>query len=234
MLIKNVRLIPVMLEIVLVYKRMCITGTWKMMKVVLIWTTILGMMVVTTVGCGSDDSPMKEDNSPITEEMPQSSIEPPNPYIAPILGTWHLQTITGFENDVVNQSMDFSSGLFTLTFKPDKTFKAINRYPIEVVADLEFLKWKGLEHIQEIVVTFPGKYGISEKQLRLDVGRARVEPKEAPEIDADFENPIFFYHVDQNARPMDYSLVNNGDQLELVHKKDVYRVEYILHRLKPE
>ena len=36
------------------------------------------------------------------------------------------------------------------------------------------------------------------------------------------------------ARPMDYSLVNNGNQLELVHKKDIYRVEYILHRLKPE
>ena len=170
MLIKNVRLIPVMLETVLVYKRMCITGTWEMMKVILIWTTILGMMVVTTIGCGNDDSPMKEDNNPIKEDMPQPSTEAPNPYITPILGTWHLQTITGFENDVVNQSMDFSSGLFTLTFKPDKTFKAINRYPIEVVADLEFLKWKGLEHIQEIVVTFPGKYGISEKQLRLDVG----------------------------------------------------------------
>ena len=204
------------------------------MKMILTWVTILGVMIVFMVGCGSDDSPIKEDNSPIKEEMPQPATEPPNPDITPILGDWHLQTITFFENGVQTQSMDFSSGLFTLTFRPDKTFEVINRYPIELVADLEFLKWKELEHIQEIVVTFPGKYRISEKQLWLDVGRARVEPNEAPEIDADFEDPIFFYHIEMKARPMDYSLVNDGNGLELVVKEDKNRAEFIHHRLKPQ
>ncbi len=49
------------------------------MKVLSIWTVILGMMVVAIVGCGSDDSPIKED-------MLQPATDPPNPYITPILG----------------------------------------------------------------------------------------------------------------------------------------------------
>ena len=195
------------------------------MKVTSIWTAILVMMVVAIVGCGSDDSPIKE-------EMPQPATEPPNPYIAPILGTWHLQTMSAFENGVQKQRIDFDLFLVTLTFKPDKTFEVIHRYPIEVFADLEFLKWKGLEHIQEIVVTFPGRYGIDEKQLRFYVDRAKLEPKEAPEIDSDFEDPIFFYHIERKARSMDYFLVNNGSQLKLVVKEDKNRAEFIHHRIK--
>ena len=225
MLIKTVQLILVMLAVVLVYGRVCSAETWKMMKVTLVWTVMLGMMVVAVVGCGGDDSPIKE-------EMPQPAAEPPNPYIAPILGTWHLQTITWFENNVENQSIDFSSGLFTLTFKPDKTCEVIYRYPIEEAVN-EILRPVEWEDIQEIVVTFPGRYGIDEKQLRFYVDRARVEPKDAGEVDSDFEDPIFFYHIEGKARPLDYSLVNNGDQLELVNKKDIYRAEFIHHRLKP-
>lgn len=201
------------------------------MNAILTWVTILGMMVVTIVGCGGDDSPIKE-------EMPQPATEPPNPYIAPILGTWHLQTMIAFENEVQKQRLDFDMFLVTLTFKPDKTFEVIHRYPVEVFADLNFLKWKELEHIQEIVVTFPGRYGIDEKQLRFYVDRTRVEPKEAPEIDSDFENPIFFYHIGlergQETRSMDYFLVNNGNQLELVVKEDKNRAEFIHHRIKLE
>ena len=131
------------------------------------------------------------------------------------------------------QRQDADSGVITLTFKPDKTFEVIYKYPIEVLADQAFLEWKGLEHIQEIVVTFPGRYGIDAKQLRFYVDRARVEPKEAPEIDSDFEDPIFFYHIGRKARPMDYSLVNNGNQLKLVVKEDKNRAEFIHHQLKP-
>ena len=101
-----------------------------------------------------------------------------------------------------------------------------------MLADIEFLKWKGLEHIQEIVVTFPGRYGIDEKQLRFYVDRARVEPKEAPEIDSDFEDPIFLYHRGRKARPLAYFLINNNNQLELAVEEDKYRVEFIHHRLK--
>ena len=61
------------------------------MKVILIWTAILGMMVVAVVGCGGDDSPIKE-------EIPQPATEAPNPYVPLVLGTWHLQTITSFED----------------------------------------------------------------------------------------------------------------------------------------
>ena len=214
------------------YGRMWFTGTWKMIKVILIWTVILGMMVVAVVGCGGDDSPIKED-------MTQPAIEAPNPYITPILGTWHLQAMIVFENEVQKQRLNFDLFLATLTFKPDKTFEVIHTYPVEVFADLEFLKSKELEHIQEIVVTFPGRYGIDEKQLRFYVDRARVEPKEAPEIDSSFEDPmvLFFYHagleVGKDTRSMDYSLVNNGNRLEFVVKKGKHRAEYIHHRLKP-
>ncbi len=199
------------------------------MKVTLIWTAILGMMVIAIVGCGSDDSPTKE-------EMSQPATESPNLYITPVLGDWHLQTINWFENGVQTQNTDFSLALFTVTFRPDKTFDVIYRYPIEEVADQAFLEWKRLEHIQEIVVTFLGTYGIDEKQLRFYVDRTRVEPKEAPEIDADFENPIFFYHIGlergQETRSMDYSLVNNGNQLELVAKQGKNHANFIHHRIK--
>ena len=153
MLMKNIRLILVMLAVVLMYGRMWFTGTWRMIQMILIWTAILGMMIVVIVGCGSDDSPIKE-------EMPQLSIEAPNPYVPLVLGTWRLQTVTWLEKGVVNQSIDFSSGLFTLTFKPDKTFEVIYRYPIEEAIS-EILRPAEWEDIQEIIVTFPGKYGIS-------------------------------------------------------------------------
>ena len=229
MLIKNVRLILVMLAVVLVYGRVCIAGTWKMMKVTLIWKVILGMMVVVVVGCGSEDGPIKE-------EMPQPPTEAPNPYIAPILGTWHLQTMSAFENGVQKQRLDFNPALITLTFNLDKTFEVIHRYPIEAAVN-EILRPAEWEDIQEIVVTFPGSYGIDEKTLRFYVDRASVEPKDAGEVDSDLEDPIFLYHIElevgKGTRPMDYSLVNNGNQLELVAKKGKNRAEFIHHRIKP-
>ena len=224
MLLKNVRVILVMLAVVLVYGRVCIAETWKMMKVTLIWTVILGMIVVAVVGCGGDDRPIKE-------EMPQPATESSNPYVPLVLGTWHLQTITFFENGVQTQSMDFSLVLFTVTFKLDKTFEVISKYPIEEAVN-EILRPAEWEDIQDIVVTFPGRYGIDEKQLRFYVDRARVEPKDAGEVDSDFEDPIFFYHIGRKARPLAYSLVNNGDQLELVVKEDKNRAEFIHHRIK--
>ena len=113
------------------------------------WTAILGMTVVAIIGCGSN-------NNPIKEEMPKLPTESPNPYIAPILGAWHLKAMISFENGVQKQRLDCDLFLITLTFKPDKTFEVIHKYPVEVFADLEFLKWKGLGHIEEIVVTFLG------------------------------------------------------------------------------
>ena len=196
------------------------------MKVILIWTAILGIMVVAIVGCGSDDSPIKE-------EMPQPPTEPSNPYIAPIFGTWHLRLVTVFEDGVQRQQHDARSLLFTLTFKPYRAFEVIHRYPIERAADLDFLKSVGLEHIQRIVITVQGRYRIGEKQLWLDVDRATVEPKEAPEIDSDFENPTaFFFYVDETGRA-DYSLSDDGNRLELEVKRGNVSAKLIHHRIKP-
>ena len=200
------------------------------MKVILIWTAILGMMVVPIVGCGNSDSSVKEE-MPNREVTSQPLTEPPDPHIAPILGTWHFQTAILFENGVQKQRTNLGSFLFILTFKPDKTFEAKHRYPIEEFADLDFLKSKGLEDIRRIVITFWGKYEIDEKQVWLDVDRTTVEPKEAPEIDSDFENPIFFY-VDETGRA-DYSLSDDDNRLELVLKADILRAELIHHRIRP-
>lgn len=196
------------------------------MKVILIWTAILGMMVVVIVGCESDDSPIKE-------EMPQPPTKPSSSYIAPILGTWHLQTAILFENGVQKHRTNLGSILFILTFKPDKTFAARHRYPIEERADLDSLKQKGLEHIQRVVIAFSGQYEIDEKQLWLDANRATVEPKEAPEIDSDLETPIdLFWYVDETGR-LDYFLSDDGNRLKLVLKEDIHRAELIHHRIKP-
>lgn len=98
----------------------------------------------------------------------------------------------------------------------------------------EILRPAEWEDIQEIVVTFPGRYGIDEKQLRFYVDRASVEPKDAGEVDSDFKDPIFFHHIGRKARPLAYSLANNGNQLELVVKEGKNRAEFIHHRIKPQ
>lgn len=196
------------------------------MKVILIWTAMLGMIIVVIVGCGSDDSPIKE-------EMPQPLTEPSVPYISPILGTWHLKTVIAFENGVERQQLGLGPALFTLIFKPDKTFEAIQRFPLTNEVYLEILKQKGLEHVQRIIITFWGKFEIDEKQLLLDVDRAMVEPKEAPEIDSDFEDPMnFFFWVDDTGR-LNYSLSDDGDHLELEIKQGVERARLIYYRIKP-
>ena len=196
------------------------------MKVILIWTAMLGMMVVVIVGCGSDDSPTKE-------EMPEPPTEPSIPYISPILGTWHLKTVIAFENGVERGQLDLGPFLFTLTFKPDKTFEAIQRFPLEREEYLEILKEKGLEHVQRIIITFWGKFEVDENQLQLDVDRATVEPKEAPEIDSDFEDPMnFFFWVDDTGR-LNYSLSDDGDHLELEIKRGIERANLIYYRIKP-
>lgn len=187
---------------------------------------MLGMMVVVIVGCGSDDSS-------IEEEMPEPPTEPSIPYISPILGTWHLKTVIAFENGGQRRQLDLGPFLFTLTFKPDKTFEAIQRFPLEREEYLEILKQKGLEHVQRIIITFWGKFEVDEKQLLLDVDRATVEPKEAPEIDSDFEDPMnFFFWVDDTGR-LNYSLSDDGDHLELEIKQGVERANLIYYRIKP-
>ena len=165
--------------------------------------------------------------------MPQPLTEPSTPYIAPIFGTWHLRLVTVFEDGVQRQQHDFGPLLFTLTFKPYRAFEVIHRYPIERAADLDFLKSIGLEHIQRIVITFQGRYRIGEKQLWLDVDRTMVEPKEAPEIDSDFENPMaFFWYVDETGKA-DYSLSDDGNRLESGSKRGNVSAQFIWHRIKP-
>ena len=83
------------------------------------------------------------------------------------------------------------------------------------------------------MITFWGKYEIDGKQLWFDVDRATVEPKEAPEIDSDFEDPmVFFFWVDKTGR-VPYSLSDDGDRLELETERGKESAKLIWHRIKP-
>ena len=67
-----------------------------------------------------------------------------------------------------------------LTLAPDGIFELVQRYPIQEDI-LHWLEWKGWEHIQEIVVTFRGKYYVGANQLGLILIVTRVAPKEEGE-----------------------------------------------------
>ena len=197
------------------------------MKEISTSTTLLGLMLVTIVGCGSNDNP-------IGEEMSEKPVEPPMQIISPILGDWHLQAITWLKDGVETQRQDFTSFSFTLTLDPDRIFEVVHRFPTESVTSSVFLELKDWEHIQEIIVTHRGKYYIDENQLRLNLIATSVKPKEAPEIDSDFENPIFWYDVGNPGGSLDYSIADQGKELELRREEGEYMVKFIHRRPKNE
>lgn len=201
------------------------------MKVSFSWTTILGVIFFLVIGCGDTDNP-------VGAEIQEPPAEPPTNIVSPILGDWQLQAIVVFKDGVETQRIVDSSveSITLLKLEPDGIFEVVSTVPIEDVASLDLLEWLELQHVQEIVVTHRGKYHITSNQIRLNLIVTRVEPKEAPKIDSDFENPIFWYEFGEPRRPLDYFLTEDGNNLELrretINDTTIYTVKFLHRRSK--
>ena len=208
------------------------------MQTILTWKLIFGMSLVVIIGCGSD-------KNPLTEDTPVSSNEAIDPQftpiadVTPILGTWLFESIASFHGDeVVYQYRESAVFPFYLAFKSDGTLNATYNYPIKRVTNASNLAEKGLQHILEhfsdITVTVRGKYELSANQIRMTFLSASVAPKEAPEIDSDFENPIFFPFIEKvgDSRMLYYTIAEDGSEIVLVAKEGNVRADVVFQRLK--
>ena len=193
------------------------------MKEISPWTTLLGIMFVFIVGCGSSDNP-------IGEEMSEKPVEQPMQIVSPILGDWHLQDVTWLRDGMATQRIEFTAFSSILTLDPDGIFEIVVRYPIEIFANSFIRERNDWQHIQEIVVTHRGKFYIVENRLQLNLMATSVKPVEAPDIDSDFENPIFWYYVEQSRGPLDYAITDDGKELELRRQKGRYTMKFFHRR----
>ena len=205
------------------------------MKVAWIRTTALGIMLVAMAGCGDTDNPIGQKSS-------KSPSEPRAPDDPRILGSWHLQETVWFKDGVESQRIDSRSigyGLFapTITFMPDGLFHATSQFPIEKVTTLSWLEWLGLEHLQDqdIIVTFRGKFQINDNELWLDLTSAIAKPKEAGDIDSDFENErnLFIYYLGDPGL-LDISFDDDNNLLEFTRQEGIYMVKFLHSRVEGE
>lgn len=193
------------------------------MKEISPWKTLLGIVFVFIVGCGSSDNP-------VGEEISETPVEPPMQIVSPILGDWHLQDVTWLKDGVATGQLEFTLFSITLTLDPDRIFEIVVRYPIEIFANSFIREQNGWQHIQEIVVTHRGKFYIVENRLQLNLMATSVKPVEAPDIDSNFENPIFWYYVEQSRGPLDYAITDDGKELELRRQEGRYTMKYFHRR----
>lgn len=203
---------------------------------------ILGVIFALALGCGSTDNPVAED----TQELPT---EPPTNTVSPVFGDWRLMDYISYVDGVVtNQSATgwiFGANPNILTLAPDGIFNLTQRYPIQEDY-VEILESEGKGHVQEIIVTFRGKYRINANQLWINRVVTRVEPRaEALRYKlGTFEDPQFVYdiwaHTDlgSHGKLLDYSLADDGNQLELRAEKRtkdvIYAIKLVHRRLNPE
>lgn len=213
------------------------------MKVSFSWTTILRVIFVLVIGCGDSDNP-------IGEEIPEPPTEPPTNIVSPILGDWRLMDLIWFTDGVVTNQNTTTGWIYganpnILTLAPDGIFNLTQRYPIHDEVYLETLESEGKGHIHEIVVTFRGKFRLGANQLWLNRVVTRVEPSaEALEFKEFFEDPFFVYDIwaftdeGTHGKLLDYSLTDDGNQLELRAEKGTKDVKYAIklvhRRLKTE
>ena len=187
------------------------------MRIMLTWRLMFGVIFVVIIGCGSDEDLFKEETPDPSTEIPVTQFEPITD-ITPILGTWRLKSVVYVFGDEKTRQ-DADTVAFYLTFKPDHTFEATHSIPIQMVTSAAILASKGLQHIfrhtKEILLTFQGEYKIGTDRLKLRLLSASVTPKEAPEIDSDFENPVFYplvgYVGDTNE--WNYMIADDGSAL---------------------
>lgn len=205
------------------------------MKVIWIWTTVLGIMLVTLAGCGNTDNP-------IGQESLKSPSEPRAPDDSRILGSWLLQETVWFKEGVETQRLDrqqidYGPFALTMTFMPDGFFHGTFKVPIEKATDPRWLEWIELEHLQDqdIVVTYRGKYHISDNQLWLNLTSGSARPKEAGDIDSDFEDErnLFIYYLGDPGL-LDISFDGDGNQLEFTRQAGIFMVKFLHRRVEGE
>ena len=208
------------------------------MQTISIWKLIFGISLVVIIGCGSDKNPLTEDTPVSSNE----AIEPqftPIADVTPILGTWVLKSIATFHGDEVVRQESAVFAIY-LTFKPDRTFESTYSRPIKEVTNAATLAEKGLQHIlqhtNDITVTVQGEFEIGIIQIRLTFLSASVTPKEAPEIDSDFENPMFFPFIEKvgDSRMLYYTIAEDSSEIEFVAKEGKLSADFIYQRLKTD
>ena len=192
---------------------------------------MFGILLVVVIGCGNTDNPVKEDRPStqalITEFSPVQNVDQ-------ILGAWLLKSVNVFGDDAKSRyRIDVVS--FYLTFKPDGTFQATHRYPIEIFGNEETFELRGLPHLieyKEITETFNGDYQIIANQLRLTLISAGVKPTEASEIDSYFESPSFLWvGTVGNTGMAEAFLAEKGDKIVIVASEGANSVDIIFRRL---
>ena len=208
------------------------------MQTILTWKLIFGMSLVAIIGCGSDKSPLTED-SPVSSNETIEAQFTPIVDVTPILGTWLLESMIIFNgNEVVQQ--ESAAFPFYLTFKSDSTLKATYNYPIEEFTNAANLALMGLQDVllrtDKITITVQGEYEIGVNQIRLTFLSASVTPKEAPEIDSDFENPWFFPFIEKvgDSRMLYYTIAEDGSEIVFVAKEGNLRADVIYQRFKTD
>ena len=210
------------------------------MQTISIWKLIFGISLVVIIGCGSDKNPLTEDTPVSSNE----AIEPqftPIADVTPILGTWLLESITTFHGDeMVYQYQESAEFPYYLAFKSDGTLNATYNFPIKKVTNASILAEKGLQHIlqhtNDITVTVQGEFEIGINQIRLTFLSASVTPKEAPEIDSDFENPMFFPFIEKvgDSRRLYYTIAEDSSEIVFVAKEGKLSADVIYQRLKTD
>ena len=205
------------------------------MKVIWIWTTVLGIMLVAMAGCGNTDDP-------IGQESLKSPSEPRAPDDPRILGSWHLQETVWFKEGVETlrfdrQQVDYGPSALTMTFTSDGYFYGTFKHPIEKTADPRWLEWIELEHLQDedIVVTYRGKFYISDNQLWLNLTSGSARPKEAGDIDSDYEDErnLFIYYLGDPGL-LDISFRDDDNLLEFTRQEGIYMVKFLHSRVEGE
>ena len=196
----------------------------------LAWTKMLGLMSVFFIlGCGNTEDSIREGRTDPPTETPTQ-----NP--SPILGDWRLLEILVFTEEVVINRIAVGEhwvfrGSIALTLAPDGIFDITHKRSLEEVIDVIPNKWKDID---EILVTFRGKFKLGTNKLWLNRLSTRVKPKEAVEIDLGLADPEFWYDPLDSGGPLDYSLTDDGNQLELRREEAEYMVKFIHRRPKIE
>ena len=200
------------------------------MKAIITWITMLGLMSVFYIlGCGNTEDSIREGRADPPAETPTQ-----NP--SPILGDWRLLEILVFTEEVVINRIAVGEhwvfrGSIALTLAPDGIFNITHKWSPEEMSDVIPIKWKDID---EISVTFRGKFRIGTNKLWLNRLSTSVKPKEAVEIDFGLADPEFWYDPLDSGSPVEYSLTDDGNQLELKGEEEEYIFKLIHRRLKNE
>ena len=199
------------------------------MKATLTWTTILGVTAALIVGCGNTEDSIRERRTHLPAETPTK-----NP--SPILGEWRLLEILVFTEKVAINRITIGEhwvfrGSIALTLAPDGIFNITQKWSPEEMSDVISNNWKDID---EISVTFRGKFRIGTNKVWLNRLSTSVRPKKAVEIDFGLADPEFWYDPLDSGSPLDYSLTDDGNQLELRGEEEEYTFKFIHRRFKNE